>query len=113
MIIKRSSKDSYYGYEALQKQDFNTAIEKYASFLKTDSSDEMVYMNYGIALASAGHIDEGIAALKKALTLDATNANFYQILSQIYQAKGDHENAQRALMQAQSIVAQEQMRMAE
>lgn len=113
VVIKRSNKDSYYAYEALQKKDFNTAIEKYASFLKTDSSDEMVYMNYGIALASAGHIDEGIAALKKAITLDASNANFYQILAQIYQAKGDRENAQQSMMQAQSIMAQEQMKIGE
>lgn len=107
VILKRSSEASYYAYEALKKNDFNTAINAYQVYLKTDSSDEMVYLNYGIALASVGRIDEGISALNKAVLLNPTMPEFYQILAQMYKAKGDIKNAQNSLMRAQSIEAQE------
>lgn len=107
VIIKRTSEDSYYAFQALKKNDFPTAVKEYQAFLTTDHSDEMVYMNYGIALASMGRIDEGIEALKKATMLDPTQPQFYQIIAQMYKAKGDLDNAQKALMQAQSIMAKE------
>ncbi len=109
VVIKRSSKASFYAYTALQKQDFNTAIQQYAEFLKTDSSDEMVYSNYAIALASVGRLQEAEAALVKATQLDASRPDFYQILAQVYQGMGDRNKAQQAMMQAQSIMAQEEM----
>lgn len=109
VIIKRVSQDGYNAYQALKGNQFDTAVTLYRSFLKTDSSDEMVYINYGIALASIGQLDQGITAIKKGILLNPTNADAYRVLSQIYQAKGDKANAEDALMRAQSILAQQYM----
>ncbi len=107
VVIERKSKDAYLAHVAMEKNDFAAAASLYASYLKTDTSDEMVYLNYAIALASTGRMDEAIAAGNTAIGLNPTNPQFYQVLSQIYKAKGDNQKAQQVLMQGQSIMAQQ------
>lgn len=109
VVLERKNHDVFAAYNAMQKNDFATAVTLYQNYLKTDSTDEMVYMNYAIALASTGRIDEAIAAMQSALALDPHQMNFYQVLSQIYKAKGDEQNAQQTLMKGQSIMAEQQM----
>jgi hypothetical protein len=108
VVLQSKSKDAYLAHEALKKNDFNTAASLYASYIKTDTSDEMVYYNYAVALASIGKMDEAIVALKSAIALNPTRPDFYQILSQIYKAKGDNANAQEAYNRAMAIMLQQQ-----
>lgn len=103
-VIARKSTAGIAANEALQKKDFATAAQLYADYIKTDATDENVFANYGIALASMGQIDAGIAALNEAVKFDAGNPNFYQILSQFYQAKGDNANAQKAANTASALM---------
>ncbi|HTM65103.1 MAG TPA: tetratricopeptide repeat protein [Flavipsychrobacter sp.] len=107
-VLARKSRAGIAAYEALQKNDFPTAIQKYHELLQVDTDDENVWANYGIALASAGQIDPAIAALNRAVQLDAGNANFYQILAQLYKAKGDMNGAQQAMNNANAIIMKEQ-----
>lgn len=109
VVLKRSSKASYRAYEALQKNDFAQAAALYEQYLKTDSTDESVYINYAIALASAGRLPEAVQAVEQASRLDASRADFYQILAQIYQGMGEQEKARQAMMRAQSMMAQAQL----
>lgn len=109
VVLKRSSKASYHAYEALQKNDFETAVGLYAEYLKTDTTDETVYVNYAIALASVGRLPEAVQAMEHATRLDGSRADFYQILAQIYQGMGDQQKAQQAMMRGQSMMAQEQL----
>lgn len=106
-VIERKSTAGIAANEALQKKDFATAAQLYAAYIKTDASDENVFTNYGIALASMGQIDAGIAALNQAIKLDAGNPGFYQILAQLYQAKGDNANAQKAANTASAMMMEE------
>jgi hypothetical protein len=108
VVIKNRSKDGITAYAALQKKDFATAATLYASYLKTDTTDENVWANYGIALASVGRMDEGIVAINKAVQLDPTQPQYFEILGQLYHAKGDDADAQRAMGSAQEISAKEQ-----
>lgn len=107
-VIERKSKAGIEAYDSLQAKNFPAAAEKYAEYIKTDATDENVFVNYGIALASMGNIDGGISALKKATELDGGNPQYYQILSQLYQIKGDKVNAQQATNQANAIMMHEQ-----
>lgn len=106
-VIERKSTAGIAANEALQKKDFATAAQLYAAYIKTNASDENVFTNYGIALASMGQIDAGIAALNQAIKLDAGNPGFYQILAQLYQAKGDNANAQKAANTASAMMMEE------
>jgi tetratricopeptide (TPR) repeat protein len=107
-VIKRKSKASIAAYDSLQAKNFKAAAENYAAYIQTDATDENVFVNYGIALASMGNIDGGIAALKKAVELESGNPQFYQILAQLYQIKGDKANAAQATNQANAIIMHEQ-----
>jgi len=107
-VLERKSRAGIAAYEALQKNDFATAAQKYHELLQVDKDDENVWANYGIALASAGQIEPAIEALNKAVQLDAGNANFYQILAQLYKAKGDMNGAQQAMNSANAIIMKEQ-----
>ncbi|HRO42385.1 MAG TPA: phospholipid carrier-dependent glycosyltransferase [Flavipsychrobacter sp.] len=107
-VLERKSKAGIVANEALQKQDFATAAQQYAAYVQADPYDENAWANYGIAIASIGQIDPAIGALTKATELDPGNAQFYQILSQLYKAKGDMNGAQQAMNNANAIMMREQ-----
>ena len=102
-IIQRKSKASIAAYEALQKKDFATAIQLYQQYLLTDTTDENVYANYGIALASIGQLDAAIAALTKATEINPGQSQFFGLLAQLYGAKGDQQHAQQARAAQQTL----------
>ena len=76
--------------------------------MSEDASDENAYFYYAIALAYVGELDSSIAAMNKALELDPSRSDFYDMLSKIYGAKGDMANAQQAMLKAQGILMEEQ-----
>ena len=96
--------------EALQKKDLVAAAKYYEEYLATDKTDENVYVNYGICLANINRLDEAINALNNAIRIDPSKPDVYQILAQVYQAKGDMQAAQQAMISAQSIILAEQER---
>jgi len=107
-VIKRKSNASIAAYDSLQAKNYAAAVNLYEEYIKTDATDENVFANYGIALASTGRIDDAVNALKKSTEIDAGNPQFYQILAQLYQAKGDQANAQQAMNQANALIMREQ-----
>lgn len=113
IVIKRKSHDDYNAYQALQRKDYATAAQLYASYINVDNTNEMVYCNYAIALASTNRFDDAVQAMKKAIDLNRDQFQFYQILSQIYQAKGDVNSAQQILLEGQSRMAMQNEEMSE
>lgn len=108
VVLKRKSKESIAAFEALQKNDFATAIARYQAHLQKDPSDDRVFYFYAIALASANQVDPAIAAMQKASAMDPSNVEYYQLLARLYQAKGDQANAQQAMNRANEIILREQ-----
>lgn len=109
-IIQRKSRAGIAAYDSLQKNNFPAAARLYEEYLKTDNTDENVYLNYAIALASMGNLDGAVAALNNAIQLDPGNAQFYDILSKIHQSRGDMAGAQAAKNTANAIMMEEQER---
>lgn len=69
-VLERKSKDDLYGFEALGEGRTGEAIEFFGRALAADSTDEMIYYNYGRALYDAGMRREADSALKRGLTLN-------------------------------------------
>lgn len=107
-ILKRAGKLDIPAYDSFSKKDYAGAAQLYSNVVKTDSSNSTIMFYYGVSLASIGQVDAGIAALKKAVDLDPSNAQYYDILSKVYQAKGDQTNAQTAMSRAREIATKEQ-----
>ena len=107
-VLHKKSKASVAAYKALNNKQFDTAVNLYAQYLKEDASDEMVWLNYAIALASTGRIDESIQAAQNAIKLSYDNAQLHQVLAQLYAAKGDQAAADKANYEAQMIIMRQQ-----
>jgi predicted Zn-dependent protease len=53
-------------------------------------------------------MDNAIAVMNEYLKMASRDANGYQLLAQLYQAKGDMQGAQNAMSTAQSISMEDQ-----
>lgn len=113
VVIKRSSTAGIAANEAYEKKDFATAAQKYAEYIATDNTDEFAYFNYAISLASIGQMDPAIAAIERAIKLDPERTEFYDVLAQLYQAKGNMQGAQQAQSMKNEILMQQQEAMGE
>jgi tetratricopeptide (TPR) repeat protein len=103
VVIARKSNAGISASAAMNAQKFPEAIADYAAYLKADPTDDGAWVNYAICLAQAGRIDEGIQAAKKATELDSDKAPYFELLSQLYAAKGDMQNAQKAKVMADDL----------
>ncbi|OSZ78288.1 hypothetical protein CAP35_08505 [Chitinophagaceae bacterium IBVUCB1] len=108
VIIKRNSTAGIAAYEAYEKKDYATAEQLYAAYIATDNTDEFAYFNYAISLASTGQMDAAITAMERATKLDPERVEFYDVLAQLYQAKGNMEGVQRAQSMKNEILMQQQ-----
>lgn len=108
VVVKRTSTAGITANEAYEKKDFATAVQKYAEYIATDNTDEFAYINYGISLASIGQIDPAIQAIERATKLDPERVEFYDVLSQLYQMKGNIQAAQQAQATKNEILMRQQ-----
>lgn len=108
VVVKRTSTAGIAANEAYEKKDFATAAQKYAEYIATDNTDEFAYINYGISLASIGQIDPAIQAIERATKLDPERVEFYDVLSQLYQMKGNIQAAQQAQATKNEILMRQQ-----
>lgn len=107
-VLERKSYAGINASDALQNNQFILSINYYAEQIAADPYDENVFINYAVALASARRMDDAVAAAQKAIALDPGRPDFYQVLAQIYAAAGDQANAQKATMQANSLIARQE-----
>jgi MFS family permease len=103
-IFQNKSKAGIAAYDAMQKKDYATAAEKYGEYIAANGEDENAMNEYAIALAYNNQLDAAIAVLNKANQIDASDPQRYQILTSIYQAKGDAQNAQNSTNQYNEIM---------
>ncbi|HWQ00291.1 MAG TPA: Hsp70 family protein [Vicinamibacterales bacterium] len=61
--------------------------------------------NYGCALAACGRRGEALAAIRRALSLDASRAYLHQRLADLHREEGDEPSAQRELARAIALLA--------
>lgn len=108
VVIERKSLAGIDAYNAFEKKDYATAVQKYAEYLKTDTTDEYVYADYAISLASIGQIDAGLAALQKAFELDPEQPQYLELQAEFYKAKGDIQGYQTMMQKAQALAAEQQ-----
>ncbi len=108
VIIQRKSYDGIAAHDAMNKKDLPTALEKFQSYLKTDTTDEAVYADYAVTLAATGQLDAAIAAMTKATQIDPGQGQFFEMLGKLYHAKGDEANANKAMAAAQELSQRDQ-----
>ncbi|MBA3830243.1 MAG: tetratricopeptide repeat protein [Taibaiella sp.] len=109
--ILKNNTESQLAYQAdkyFESKDYTNAVIFYQKALSADPKNETAYDNYAISLANLSRIDEAIGAVNQSLKFTPSSAQSYQLLAQLYQAKGDMANAQQANNTAQAIMTKEQ-----
>jgi tetratricopeptide (TPR) repeat protein len=100
--------NAYKANQYFEAKDYANAVVYYQKALTKDAKNETLYLNYAIALASTGHMDEAINITNEYLKMVPEDMNGYQILVQLYKAIGDMQSAQRTMTTAQSIMQEQE-----
>lgn len=100
--------NAYKANRYFEAKDYANAVVYYQKALAKDAKNETLYLNYAIALASTGHMNEAINVTNAYLKMVPEDMNGYQILVQMYKAVGDMQSAQRAMTTAQSIMQEQE-----
>lgn len=103
-VLKRNCTEAF---AAMKNKQFDIAVRMYDSCIRSGVNDPESYFNFGIALANTGNLDASQVALEKAVQLEPTSIEYLDILSKIYQAKGDNASAQATVKKIQEILARE------
>jgi tetratricopeptide (TPR) repeat protein len=69
-VLKRKTKEDYYGYVALNEGKNKEAISHFEKALKNDDTDEMIFFNFAAALCNDGQCQKADSVLKKGLEID-------------------------------------------
>lgn len=101
-VLERKNNASIEAYKAYEEKNYELAIQKYEEYLKVDQSDENIYRFYAVALASVGRVNEAIAAMEKAVKLDPSRPDFYEMLYQLYLHVGNKAKAQEVYSRMQT-----------
>lgn len=95
-ILQRKDNSAYMAFQAMNTNDFATAIQLYEQAFKNDGEcDAYEVFYYAIALAQNNRVSEAIDKMNKAIQLDNGRPEFYELLAQLYNAIGDQQNANR------------------
>ena len=69
-VLKRETKTDLQGYEALLGGDSSNASRNFASALKINAQDELIFYNFATALVREGKIDSARVVLQSALKIN-------------------------------------------
>jgi len=95
------------GLVYLKMKNYEKAIESGKRSVELLPNGAMVHMLYGSTLNSAGHVDEAIAYIKKAIRLNPFPSYWYYYnLGSCYQQKGQHEDALNEYKKALQLAPQ-------
>jgi len=100
-VLRRGSKDDFYGYVALSEGRAAEAIEFFEKALREDQSDEMVFYNYATALNAAGFSQKADSSLKKCLQL---NPDFEPALMYLGNIAGSRNNKEEAISYYRKVI---------
>jgi molecular chaperone DnaK len=79
------------------------AIDAFKRASEADTTNPVFVGNYGAQLIDNGKVQPGIAALRRALSMDANLTYAYEFLAQALRSQGDEEGAQRELRRGVTV----------
>ncbi|MBN1178622.1 MAG: O-antigen ligase family protein [Anaerolineae bacterium] len=93
--------DLYTAWGAVDPRRYREAESAYRRVLELAPNVATYHAALGVTLARQGRLEEGIAALERAVALDATDGTAYAYLAELYAAAGRGEEATWALREAE------------
>lgn len=98
-VVKKDDQSDYLALEALQKNDFETAIKLLEPYCAKYPKADVALMNLGLAYLQTAQVDpqrvqKGMNALNASLALNKENPNAIYYLSVAYEMTGNKSQAQ-------------------
>jgi len=92
-ITARKTKSDYYGYLALEENRNESAAHFFDEAVKQDSTDEMIFYNFAVALNRTGEWERADSVLNICLKLNPGFEPALMYLGNIAAKEGDKEKA--------------------
>jgi tetratricopeptide (TPR) repeat protein len=92
-VLKRQTKDDYYGYKALSEDKNTEAINYYKKVLQVDDTDEMIFYNFASALCNDKQYQKADSVLKKGLKINPGFELILMYLGNIARSQNKNEEA--------------------
>ena len=105
-LIQRTDTNDIAAERALAAKDFPAAIGFYAQYLRKDSTNPAVLLNYAAALAMSNNLPEAIRAAERVTRINPEDFQAWGLLVDLYKAAGNQPAAQEAEARAQGIMAE-------
>ncbi len=88
----------------IDQEKLAEGMASYDRAIARNQAEAGVYLNrLGNALARAGHHPEAVETFRRAISLEPGNAFYYLYLAESYRALGRHDQAEEAILLAESI----------
>jgi tetratricopeptide (TPR) repeat protein len=100
-IIKRQSKDDFYGFTALSEGLNSEAIAFYEKALMNNVNDELIFYNFARALYNIGEYHKADSVLKMGLTI---NPDFEPILMYLGNIAKSKNNTDEAILYYERVI---------
>lgn len=94
-VLKRKSKNDYYGYKALRSGLIKEAIIHYEKSISEDNSDELIFYNFAAALYADGQREKADSMLRKGLEINPDCEPIIMYLGNIAVAESRKDEAIR------------------
>lgn len=92
------------GVDALEKGNYDAAIENFNRYLKSASDDADAYLKLGLAFLKKGSLEDAVAAFKKSVALNQNNSEALPLIKKsimeevnVFLSKGKNDVAMRYL----------------
>jgi len=92
-ILERKTKEDLAGYNALASGKTEEAIDHFENALKIDSSDEMNFFNFAVALNNSGENQKADSVLKRGLEVNPEFESILMYLGNISRSRNKNDEA--------------------
>jgi tetratricopeptide (TPR) repeat protein len=93
IVVKRKSEASYLGYRALEGNRPDVAISYFIDALHSDSTDDMIFYNFAVALYRKGSVSMADSLLKECLRLNPESDLALMFLGDMASTRGRIEES--------------------
>ena len=105
VVLERRSKDDLKGYNALQKERTDEAINYFEKALKADKRDEMIFYNFAAALYNKGNYQKADSLLNAGLNI---NPDFEPILMYLGNIARSQDRTDEAILYYEKVIKRQQ-----
>lgn len=92
-VIKRESYDDYKGFQEMEQQNFQKAIQHFENYVKKNPNNETVLTALARAYLQTNQIQDATNSLNQALEIDPTNIRALGLKGSIYKQRGNIDAA--------------------